>query len=154
MASTSTDINFMRSRFRVAELRKEITLTRNAIHGTTDYKLRAYYDWYIDLCQQAIAAQPKPVPSTNTKYESAESIKARIDIVDYIGQYVRLKKSGNKFQGLCPFHSDRKSPSFFVYPDQGTYHCYGCQSHGTVIDFVMKYENLDIKTALSKLSGV
>ncbi len=56
-----------------------------------------------------------------------DDVKARIDIVDLIGQRVPLKRSGKNFRGPCPFHGDR-TPSFFVYPEDWHYHCFGCRN--------------------------
>lgn len=64
------------------------------------------------------------------------------DIVDVISQYVKLKKNGSRYLGLCPFHKE-KTPSFTVSPDKQLFHCFGCGAGGTVINFVMKAENLD-----------
>ena len=79
-------------------------------------------------------------------------IKARLDIVDVVGQKVALKKAGRTFKGLCPFHNE-KSPSFIVFPDKGNYHCFGCGANGDVFSFVMKTENLDFGETLRLLAG-
>ena len=73
------------------------------------------------------------------------------DIVDVIGMYTSLKKSGRGFVGLCPFHSE-KTPSFHVSPDKQLYHCFGCGEGGTVLTFVMKAENLDFVEGLKFLA--
>ena len=73
------------------------------------------------------------------------------DIVDVIGMYTALKKSGRGFVGLCPFHSE-KTPSFHVSPDKQLYHCFGCGEGGTVLTFVMKAENLDFVEGLKFLA--
>ncbi|HUX88969.1 MAG TPA: DNA primase, partial [Chloroflexota bacterium] len=79
-------------------------------------------------------------------------IKARLDIVDVVGRKVALKKSGQTFKGLCPFHSE-KTPSFIVFPDKGNFHCFGCGANGDVFGFVMKTENLDFPEALRQLAA-
>lgn len=79
-------------------------------------------------------------------------IKARLDIVDVVGQKVALKKAGRTFKGLCPFHNE-KSPSFIVFPDKGNYHCFGCGANGDVFSFVMKTENLDFGETLRLLAS-
>ena len=73
----------------------------------------------------------------------------RNNIVETIGRYVELKRSGNNMSGLCPFHSER-SPSFTVFSDH--FHCFGCGAGGDVITFTMKMENLDYRTAIETLA--
>ncbi len=80
-----------------------------------------------------------------------DEVKQRTDIIDVIGQYVGLKKAGRNLSGLCPFHSERH-PSFFVYPEQQSWHCFGCNSGGDVLSFVMKKENMDFGEALRLLA--
>jgi DNA primase len=84
--------------------------------------------------------------------DSIDGLKARIDIVDVIGNYVELKKAGANFKGLCPFH-DEKSPSFSVSPSKQFYHCFGCQASGDAIKFVMEYEKLTYPEAIEKLAA-
>ena len=75
----------------------------------------------------------------------------RNDIVDIISQYTALKKSGNRYTGLCPFHSE-KTPSFSVSPDMQLYHCFGCGVGGTVIQFIEAIENLDFVETIKFLA--
>jgi len=76
-----------------------------------------------------------------------EEIKSRIDIVEFISDYVTLRKSGQNFKGLCPFHSE-KTPSFMVSPAKQIFHCFGCGAGGDVISFLMKQENLSFGEAV------
>jgi len=69
----------------------------------------------------------------------ADRVKQQADIVRVVGEYVRLKKSGQNFTGLCPFHAE-KSPSFAVHPTKQIYHCFGCGVGGDVFKFVMEME--------------
>lgn len=81
-----------------------------------------------------------------------EEIKDRLDIVEVISAYTPLRKAGSVYKGLCPFHQE-KTPSFVVYPDQGTWHCFGaCGIGGDVFSFVMKRDNLDFREALEVLA--
>ena len=76
-----------------------------------------------------------------------DEIKRRLDVVDVIGQTVQLKRSGKAFKGLCPFHNE-KSGSFYVWPDTGTWRCFGCNEGGDIFSFVQKRDNLDFREAL------
>lgn len=82
----------------------------------------------------------------------ADEIKQRLNIIDIVGERVKLKKTGRNFKGLCPFHNE-KTPSFIVSPDRQTFHCFGCGKGGSVIDFVMEYEHLEFFEALEQLAG-
>ena len=73
------------------------------------------------------------------------------DIVDVVSEHVRLKKSGANYMGLCPFHNE-KTPSFSVSPQKGIFHCFGCGVGGTVINFVMKTDNLTFTEAVKYLA--
>ena len=80
-----------------------------------------------------------------------EEIKKRVDIVEFISQYVQLKKRGSNYFGLCPFHTE-KTPSFSVNPQGNFFHCFGCGESGDVITFLMKIENLEFKDAVLELA--
>jgi DNA primase len=77
----------------------------------------------------------------------AEKVKQQADIVRVVGEYVRLKKSGQNFSGLCPFHAE-KSPSFAVHPVKQIYHCFGCGVGGDVFKFVMEMEKCAFPDAI------
>jgi len=77
----------------------------------------------------------------------AERVKQQADIVRVIGEYVRLKKTGQNFTGLCPFHQE-KSPSFAVHPVRQIYHCFGCGVGGDVFKFVMELEKITFPEAI------
>ena len=80
-----------------------------------------------------------------------ERIKLKLDIVSEIGAAVPLKKSGKAFKGLCPFHSER-TPSFYVFPESGTWKCFGCGEGGDLFTFVEKQQGLDFKDVLALLA--
>jgi DNA primase len=79
-------------------------------------------------------------------------IRDAADIVQVIGQHVQLRRAGRNWKGLCPFHGE-KTPSFSVSPDKGFFHCFGCQKHGDVFDFVMELEGKSFVDAAEELAG-
>jgi DNA primase len=81
-----------------------------------------------------------------------DEIRQRIDIVELVGETVRLQRSGRSYKGLCPFHNER-TPSFIVSPDRGTWHCFGsCSTGGDVFGFIMRRDNLDFGDAVRILA--
>jgi D-alanyl-D-alanine carboxypeptidase len=84
--------------------------------------------------------------------DAVEQIKDRLDIVDVIGQRVQLRKAGRSFKGLCPFHQE-KTPSFIVFPDSQTFHCFGCHAGGDLFNYVMQQERIDFAEALRTLAS-
>ncbi|VFP80957.1 DNA primase [Buchnera aphidicola (Cinara kochiana kochiana)] len=74
----------------------------------------------------------------------------RTDIIELINKYVTLKKSGNNYKTLCPFHNE-KTPSFTVSPQKQFFYCFGCGIHGNAIDFLMKYEKLNFLNSIIEL---
>lgn len=79
-----------------------------------------------------------------------DEIKEKIDIVEFIRNYVELKKVGSYYRGLCPFHSE-KNPSFYVSPQKQIFKCFGCNRGGDVVTFYMMIENLEFKEAINRL---
>lgn len=81
-----------------------------------------------------------------------EEIKKKIDIINFIGSFITLKKTGRNFKAVCPFHQE-KTPSFVVSPERQIWHCFGaCQDGGDVIKFLMKWENITFFEALKELA--
>ena len=83
--------------------------------------------------------------------EIIDEVRQTNDIVDVISQYVRLKRSGRNFFGLCPFHNE-KSPSFSVSPEKQIFHCFGCGVGGNVFTFLMKIEGINFVEAVQSLA--
>ena len=83
--------------------------------------------------------------------EIIEEVRQSNDIIDVISQYVRLKRSGRNYFGLCPFHNE-KSPSFSVSPDKQIFHCFGCGVGGNVFTFLMKIEGINFIEAVQMLA--
>lgn len=81
-----------------------------------------------------------------------EKIKDAANIVDVVGEFVTLRKSGANYKGLCPFHNE-KTPSFYVSPARGTCHCFGCGKGGNPISFIMEHEQMTYPEALRWLAN-
>lgn len=81
-----------------------------------------------------------------------DDIKLKLDIVEIISSYVALQKAGRNYKAMCPFHTE-KTPSFFVFPDKQSWHCFGsCSTGGDLFTFVMKKNNVDFSQALTILA--
>ncbi|MBV8281388.1 MAG: DNA primase, partial [Candidatus Eremiobacteraeota bacterium] len=79
-------------------------------------------------------------------------IQAKSDLLQYVSQYVTLKRQGREYVGLCPFHSE-KTPSFYLNAEKQVWHCHGCSAGGDLIKFVEKYENVGFPAALRLLAA-
>ncbi|MBD3241716.1 MAG: DNA primase [Chitinivibrionales bacterium] len=88
---------------------------------------------------------------TSSADRDKEEVRARTDIAEVVGRYVKLKPAGRNLKGLCPFHKE-KTPSFIVTPDRGTFHCFGCGKGGDVFTFLEEAEGLGFKEALHMLA--
>jgi len=83
--------------------------------------------------------------------DKIEEIRSSVDIVDYINQFVSLKRVGKNYVGLCPFHAE-KTPSFTVSPDKQLYHCFGFGAGGNVFNFIMQYEKVSFFEAVKRIA--
>ncbi|MBL1229576.1 DNA primase [Enterococcus sp. BWB1-3] len=85
--------------------------------------------------------------------EVIDEVRQRTNIVEIVGQYVQLKKSGKSYMGLCPFHEER-SPSFSVAEDKQIYHCFGCGKGGSVFNFIQEIEGVSFPEAVQKIADM
>ncbi|KIM11720.1 MAG: DNA primase [Sulfurovum sp. FS08-3] len=83
---------------------------------------------------------------------SIEALRSSLDIVDVVGNYIELKKTGANYKANCPFHGE-KTPSFVVSPSKQIYHCFGCGAGGDAVKFVMEFEKLSYPEAIEKLAS-
>ena len=83
--------------------------------------------------------------------EVIRSVQDSVDVVDVISEFVSLKRTGNSFKGLCPFHEE-KTPSFHVFPATGTFKCFGCGEHGRAIDFLMRHTRATFREVVAQLA--
>ena len=103
-----------------------------------------------------VTRQPFPVKPGNllsavSREEAVRQVKEAADIVEVVGEVVRLVRSGVNYKGLCPFHSE-KTPSFTVNPQRRFFRCYGCGEGGDVLSFMMKYHAMSFPEALKALA--
>lgn len=84
--------------------------------------------------------------------DKIEEVKARVNVVDVVSEYVTLKKTGRNFVGLCPFHRE-KTPSFTVNPEKQIFYCFGCGEGGNAISFLMKINNMSFPESIRHLAG-
>jgi len=85
-------------------------------------------------------------------YQSAkDEIKRAANVVELIGQYVKLRKTGRNYSGLCPFHAE-KDPSFSVNPERQSFHCFGCKKGGDIFSFWMEYHSTTFPEAVRDLA--
>ena len=80
-----------------------------------------------------------------------DEIRSRLDIVELVGQFVNLKRGGQHWKGLCPFHAE-KTPSFTVNPKRGIFHCFGCGAGGDAFGFLMRHDRLGFPEAVRALA--
>ena len=84
---------------------------------------------------------------------TVEDIKNQVDIVDLVSETVNLRRTGKNYIGFCPFHENTRTPSFVVFPDSGTWRCFGqCSEGGDIFSYVMKRDGCDFQTALETLA--
>jgi DNA primase len=113
-------------------------LTRHFKLITSDFKLHSLLNF--------------PIFAHLIKQETIQQITSRIDVVEIVGEFVKLKKRGANYMGLCPFHNE-KSPSFTVSPAKEIYKCFGCGKSGNAISFLMEHEKYSYVEALRWLAA-
>ena len=131
----------------IAIVQKQISFINSSVQHMVELHLpsilRVYETRNID--------SGKRIMSSCMATDTVQQIKDRLSIVDVVSQYVKLERSGQNMRARCPFHAE-KTPSFFVSPDRGTYHCFGCNVGGDIFTFVQEIEGLDFKGALKVLA--
>lgn len=110
-------------------------------------KTREDFEHLLKAAQQLPTEQPpKPrivrqSPTEPALNDKTDELKSRVAIEGLVARYLPLRRSGQNYVGRCPFHEDR-NPSFVVYPETQSFHCYGCQAHGDALAFLMRMEHL------------
>jgi len=122
--------------------------------GRTDDDFRVLMAQALPIKSRPAAEPPErePRPLDTPLRQRIEHLKQLVPITEVIGRYVELRESGNTCTGRCPFHKEQV-PSFTVYPETGTYYCFGCAARGDVIDFLRAIERLRFYEALDALEG-
>ncbi len=82
-----------------------------------------------------------------------EQIKRKVSVIDIVSRYAKVHKRGSNYVACCPFHKE-KTPSFYIYEDNGNYHCYGCKAHGDIFTILMEKKGLSFMEAMEELSAI
>lgn len=107
----------------------------------------------LTLAHNAILLYINQYQNENQPMTAVDDIKSRLDVVDYISQTVKLRRTGKNYIGFCPFHPNSRTPAFVVFPDSGTWRCFGqCNEGGDIFKFVMKKEGWDFPQTLQYLA--
>jgi len=154
------DVDWLTLSFNLPQLRRELHHAEIELAVCRQFHdpLEHYWRDYAGAIKLAVNIARCRAPrvsrrrGSSNRLPQASDVKARNDAVDTIGQYVRLRKSGRNFRGLCPLHNDRE-PSLMVYPDDQRWRCYGCNQGGDVITFTMLYHNCSFRDAIKYLAG-
>ena len=104
------------------------------------------------ICAGAVARPQGPGVTQLSREDAVEAVRARTDITELIGRYLKLRKVGSRYVGLCPFHAE-KTPSFSVNAQKGFFHCFGCKESGDAFTFLMRMEGKSFPEALSDLAA-
>lgn len=151
--SAELTIPKLRREIHHAELRDSVARFYADTEYATPDDLWPWAD-FARVCREAIeiirASQPKATPHKGRV--DPEDIKSRNDILSVVERYIKLRKAGRHFVGICPIHKDSR-PSFTVYPENGTWHCYGCNQGGDVISFIQAVEHTDFRGAAAILGA-
>ena len=152
------DAYILTNRFTLPELRYELHQADLELTTCETFGLDAeagYWRAYKELVSETMASlranTPKPSPAAPGRVDT-EAIKARADIVGVIGEHIELRKAGRNFKAVCPFHAD-SNPSLTVYPEQQSWHCFGCDKGGDVFTFTQLIANTDFRGAAAILGG-
>ena len=111
-----------------------------------------YWREFGKVCRQALQEHRKRQPKPTKGRSLVKTVKEAHDIVDIVGGYTNLRKSGKEHTGSCPFHEDRQ-PSLRVSEEKQVFYCFSCGRKGDVIDFVGEIEGLNVKEACLLLAG-
>jgi len=151
--ANSLTIKQLRAEIHDAEVQAAVADTFRDTEYQTEVDSFPFAD-YVDICQKAMQWQQQSTPKQThvTGHIDIEAIKATNDIVAVIERYTKLPKTGKNFTGCCPIHQD-KNPSLTVYPDQQSWHCFGCNRGGDVIAFIQEIEHTDFRGAAAVLGG-
>lgn len=145
---------------------KIVTLPREVGQGgdITDFfvrlgRNREDFALLLEKAKPVPQVQPKKERSTPTSwtrpsgYDEVHELKARVTLEKLAGEHVSLRPIGQNFIGRCPFHEE-ETPSFVVYPANQTFYCFGCHTHGDVINFIMRIKSVSFPEALDVLRGL
>lgn len=154
----ASDIDYLVSHLTLPQLRTEIHSAdiKFAVSAVMDESPNYYWQDLLQACRMAATIKRSLIAATTPRagnlLPDIAQVKAQTDMVNVIGRFTELRKSGERYLGRCPLHDD-KNPSLTVYPEDGRWWCFGCNLGGDVIDFIEQTMGLDTREAINYLGG-
>lgn len=142
-------VRYTSDRYSKSQLEREILRSKLSLeHFRNDVKMVEALKFKIELYEMALTYARDNTPHYSL---SAEALKSKVDIVEYVGKFTHLWRSGKNYTGRCPLHGERHA-SLFVYPERQDWYCFGCLAGGDIFNFVQRFHDVNFYDSLKILS--